>query len=827
MNQGPYHLIPIGILLTLFYLLSLLAVRMKLLAAPDHRKFWNSLLLVFFFAAALLGLFLALRVNYRWNIPWIDRVMQWHVDTGIGLAFVAFFHFLWNVGYYTQLFRRKKTSPRPPALTPFLVMESRQVIFLFILLGFISMVSQLVLLREFVKTYHGNELIIGIFLAIWMILTSLGAWAGSRYRTRIPKNKLLSGIVILSAVPLLVYLLLIIITRLVLLPGYEPGMFTASFHIVFLIIFFTLISGFLFAYLSRAVKKQKVDAGFYMLDSLGSLAGGGVFGLILVFFMDNIQVLAFLFLITGAVTTLALGYPHRVPGRILLIASGAVVFGLMQVPQLRFALEGLRYRGETLIESRDTPYGNLSFTGQEGQVTGYLDRFPVLQSYDLARAEETVHYPALQHPDPDSFLLIGGGFSGTAPEVIKYEPAVFDYCEINPWIYRLGKKHLSPGGPDAFRFIGMDGRSWLMRTGKEQYDVIIADVGDPLTLGWNRYYTREFYQLVKSRLSPGGIFGIQLSTGGSYVNLEGNRVLGSTYHTLSQVFPHVTAVPGLATYFLASEDSLSLDYPGLLQNHSISTTYVHPDYLDVGRLEFDRDQLLERFQSEDKTVNRDLWPRIFYMSISGWITRAGGRLGAAGILSVLLFVLLLFIYPPLKTGMYLAGFTGAGIQIILIMVMQSLYGFAYMVAPIMITLFMAGLVAGTVSWKYIWHQPSTSAYTTLLWIMAILAAAGVIVLKTEQLFINRIPGQLLIGLLNFLPGMVVGSVYGLSLALSDQEGSSGIGKLYSADLAGAALGTFIPPLFILPMVGVSNTLILFCGINVLAGIYILARRRKR
>ena len=45
MNQGPYHLISIGILLTVFYLLSLLAVRMKLVTGTGHRRFWNTLLL--------------------------------------------------------------------------------------------------------------------------------------------------------------------------------------------------------------------------------------------------------------------------------------------------------------------------------------------------------------------------------------------------------------------------------------------------------------------------------------------------------------------------------------------------------------------------------------------------------------------------------------------------------------------------------------------------------------------------------------------------------------------------------------------------------------
>jgi predicted membrane-bound spermidine synthase len=64
------------------------------------------------------------------------------------------------------------------------------------------------------------------------------------------------------------------------------------------------------------------------------------------------------------------------------------------------------------------------------------------------------------------------------------------------------------------------------------------------------------------------------------------------------------------------------------------------------------------------------------------------------------------------------------------------------------------------------------------------------------------------------------------VALLRTEAASGMGSLYSADLAGAALGTLVPPLFLLPLIGVSNTFILFCGINVAAGLYIQTGKIK-
>lgn len=824
MTQGPYHLITIGILFILSYLVSLLTVRLQLFTTTQHRRFWNNLLLLFFLSTATLGIILAIKVNYKLEIAWIENAMQWHVDLGIGFAFVAIFHLTWHLGYFKKWFFRGFSGPAD--LTPHMTFTSMQVRSLFIMLGFITIMAQLVLLREFIKTLHGNELVIGIFLALWMILTSAGAWAGSGYKAKISGRTLFNLLLILSASPLLIYLILILITRFLFLPGYEPGMIASITYIFLLIGLFTIISGFLFAYSSRAIKKVEKSASFYMLDSLGSLAGGILFGLILVLLFDNIQVIGMLFFVTVVAVLLIFRYPSRLLHRLVLIIAGGALLVSVQFPAVRNSVEGLRYRHETMLDTRDTPYGNLTFTEKEGQVTGYLDRNPVISSADLIRAEETVHYTALQHPDPRSFLLMGGGLSGNAAEISKYEPERFDYCEADPAIYRIGSRHLSEGEVTEIHFIPEDGRNWLMKAGDTGYDVIISAAGDPYTIGWNRFYTREFFQLVRKHLTPEGIFSMQLTTGGNYVNDPGSKTLSISYNTLSQVFDYVAIVPGYSTYYLASDKPLSLDFPALLEEHSIPTTYVHPDYLDVMHLTFDSDQLMARINTEASRINSDLWPRLFFSNLANLDSRMGGHsLVVTGILGALVFFLLLFSYKPLKAGMYVTGFTGAGIQILLIMVLQSFYGYAYMVAPLMITLFMAGIVLGAKFWRPVWRTPSLTKLTGLLWIMAIIAALGVIILKTEPLFQRQFSGQLILGLLNLIPGIIVGSVYGMSLELSEKDGLSGIGKFYSADLSGAALGTFIPAVIILPLIGVTNTFILFCGINVAAGLYILTRYR--
>jgi spermidine synthase len=826
MTQGPYHLFSVSILLVLGYLASLLASRIALLKAADHRRFWNTLLLIFFLSTGILGILLAVQVNYKLELAWAETALQWHVDLGIGFVTISIFHLTWHLGYFKKIAIRQEVSAGGEIRDPHLPFSSVQSRWLFLLLGFVSMMAQLLLLREFIKTLHGNELIIGIYLAIWMITTAVGAWAGAVYRVGLSATLLLKLMWSLSLIPLVIYLFLLLVDHLFFLPGYEPGMIASISYIALLIALFTLMSGFLFAYLAKSIRWKTAGTTYYLLDSLGSLSGGAVFSLLLVFFLDNLQVLVLLPLIASISLLLLFRFPEKRSHRVAILAGSLLLVLAGMFPGSGHMLEQLHYRNETVLLSKDTPYGNLAFTSKEGEVTGYLDRNPVLSSSDVTLAEETVHYPSLQRPDPTSFLLIGGGLAGNAAEIAKYHPAVFDYCEVDPDLYRFGRMHLQSDEPEVMQFRPVDGRKWLVRNSEATYDVIISAAGDPETLGRNRYYTIEFYRLVDAHLNEGGVFAVQLNTGGNYINDPGGTVIGMNYRTLNKVFDHVIIVPGLSTYFLASDQPLSLDFPELVRSHGIETIYVNSDYLDAMHLQFDSDQIMERIRQESTGLNSDLWPRLFFAELASLESRLGGHaMFITGLLSVLIFLTLILVYSPLKTGMYMTGFTGAGIQIVLILVLQSYYGFAYLAAPVMITLFMGGIVTGSKIWDRVWKGHSVAKFTGLVWIMALLAASLVILLKIEPLFEQRFAGKFILGCFNFLPGLIVGSVYGMSLELSREKTAAGRGLFYSADLAGAALGTFIPGLFIIPLIGVTNTFILFCGINAATGLYVMTRWR--
>ena len=96
----PYSLIPIGLTALIVYGFTFILSRVGLLPNAQHKQIWNIALLLTFFTTAILGIILAIQVNYKLEMPVVDRLIVWHVDFGIGMSFIAFFHFTWHWSYY-------------------------------------------------------------------------------------------------------------------------------------------------------------------------------------------------------------------------------------------------------------------------------------------------------------------------------------------------------------------------------------------------------------------------------------------------------------------------------------------------------------------------------------------------------------------------------------------------------------------------------------------------------------------------------------------------------------------------------------------------------
>ena len=169
----------------------------------------------------------------------------------------------------------------------------------------------------------------------------------------------------------------------------------------------------------------------------------------------------------------------------------------------------LQYPRQRIVAKANSPYGKLIVTEADGQFDFLENGIPITSTRDDQHVEETVHYAMAQRPEARRVLLVSGGISGTAREILKYGVAAVDYVELDPLILALGKRYLPTNLADGrIRVINTDGRLFVKQT-PERYDVAIIDVPAPATAQLNRFYTAEFLGEVKRVLAREGVVGFR------------------------------------------------------------------------------------------------------------------------------------------------------------------------------------------------------------------------------------------------------------------------------------------------------------------------------
>jgi spermidine synthase len=119
------------------------------------------------------------------------------------------------------------------------------------------------------------------------------------------------------------------------------------------------------------------------------------------------------------------------------------------------------------------------------------------------------HLGMMLHPDPRRVCVIGLG-SGSTARTATTHPGLerLDVVEISSAVRDLSAKYFPEIHADleraAANIIVADGRNHLALT-DEVYDVIVSQPSHPHLTGVASLYTRDFFQICRDRLAPGGI----------------------------------------------------------------------------------------------------------------------------------------------------------------------------------------------------------------------------------------------------------------------------------------------------------------------------------
>jgi spermidine synthase len=285
--------------------------------------------------------------------------------------------------------------------------------------------------------------------------------------------------------------------------------------------------------------------------------------------------------------------------------------------------------GPTLSAVHDTAYHNLALLKKEGQVSVFTNGLWLFSQPDRLSAEHGVHLALLQHPDPKTILLLGGGIAGLLEELFK-QPDIrhIDYVEPDPDFIPFLKPHLSPATEASLqdprvRLFYQDPRIFMRRS-HARYDVILMNMGDPITAQMNRFYTEEFFAYVKQRLSSGGIFSFAVSGGESMLGPTQARFLGSIKKTLLRVFPQTLIYPGDQIRFFATDTSGELlsDYSTLanrILERNLQLNYIREDILQDALSPFRLDYLKSILENiKGVAVNKDFFPICYFHNLMMW-----------------------------------------------------------------------------------------------------------------------------------------------------------------------------------------------------------------
>jgi hypothetical protein len=103
-----YHLLPIFLLLVIIYFITFISSKKKIISVVNHRKIWNILLLITFLISGILGILLAVEINFSTEISLPFDILFWHVEFSIAMFAISIFHILWHLAYFKNLLRIKK-----------------------------------------------------------------------------------------------------------------------------------------------------------------------------------------------------------------------------------------------------------------------------------------------------------------------------------------------------------------------------------------------------------------------------------------------------------------------------------------------------------------------------------------------------------------------------------------------------------------------------------------------------------------------------------------------------------------------------------------------
>lgn len=762
--------------------------------------------------------------------------------------------------------------------------------------GFSGMVMQILLLRELLTVFHGNDLSIGIILANWLAFEAFGSFfIGKRIESfpkKIKAHVVFSVLFALSS-PLALYLARTVRPLFGVLPGVGIGVFTIFNSSAAILFLPAVLHGALFVFSCRLCAQfagsssgdggrggpvVKGGASFtgkiYVWETIGHIAGAVVFTFFLILHFHSFAIVfgAGILMISASLALAGL----KEEGSTFTLKELCLLSGVLLIFIYLLAGEGddrlhslsveRQWPDQEVVHHQHSAYGNVAVIERGGEYTFLSDGIPIFTTPtpDIVRVEELVHFSMLSHPQPENIAVLTGGAGGIIYEFIKH-PSVkrIDYTEIDPLLLEVVKKFPTALTDAEFadprvEMIHLDGRRFLQMTPHE-YDLIFVGVSNPENLRANRFFTEEFFLVVKERLREEGILVVNLPGSLTYLSHELRNLNAVVINTLKNTFPYLHIIPGYFNIFLASTGEDVTEINAALLYERMLERELDLRLLTLPHIEFRLAcrwlaWFLESMQGATTEINRDFRPMGFFYSLAYWNAMFSPYLRnffvwledlSLGSLAtwIALFMAVLFLIRlraggiqrgSLPFSIATTGFAGMVFDLMLIFTFQVLFGAAFHWIGILIAFFMAGVAAGaflmTAALNRIKRDLAVfvgldGAVALFALIFPLLLFALTPYLENPVMFV-LIQGVFLV--LAFISGMLIGVKFPLAnkiYLVRSPDLSKTTGLLYGADLLGGWMGGIFAGVVLLPVLGLAGTSLVVAMVKAGSFIFLISENK--
>ncbi len=701
-------------------------------------------------------------------------------------------------------------------------------------IGFTSLMLQVVLTRELVVSFLGNELIIGIILLTWMLLVAAGSGLGGRLLQRRSSEGLLAGLQV-SLAPLMFGG--VMLARVAGQQGDFPGEIASPAAAVWLTVAALapacLALGAQFAVGCRVLSRERPDGAsqVYVLEATGAVAAGVLFHFVVADHLNAVVAVLALGMVNCALAAwLSVASERRgVAG----VASPAALVCLALVAwpgmglRLDRKLQEFRW-GEQLTAWTNTRYGMWSVTQQTGQLTYSHDGMPIFSTGPEPRAE-VVHLALTAHPNPQMVLMIGGG-PPAIREALKHPLCHLDYVELDRRGIEFVQAHLpaelaTPLSDPRVHIHFTDGRAFV-KAAKAAYDVIACDLPDPTTAVINRYYTEDFFAEAARALKPGGVFFTGLVSPRATLTGERAVTVGGVWGALSEQFQRRAVLPVRGSLYFTAGDA-TVGFPDAAEmGRRLRERGVHTQFLTPFAIESELNPLALQLalgavvRTARAPVNTDFRPVAYHLQMRLWVRQfwpraelggldaiASGKLGwipwaLVGLMAVAAVALGRWRgYRAMAVGVaiLLIGLLEMGVQLAVLFGFQTIAGYLYHQIGLLMTLNMLGLAVGAWAARRLPKQAGVVTFVSLI--------VGFVLLCTALPWMMRGAASApmlatpILGAAALVASVLTGAAFPLGVALTQADEARAGASLYALDLVGGAAGAALISILLVPLTG--------------------------